>query len=289
MSDQLQPAAVVDTILRSPFFSAKLYPNAGRGPAYVVPLDRDRKQPAVKSSETLPLPPADWLTSWGGRDVFLVGGRNDVNIMRGVAKAHGYQFQPGSRVLEFGSSRGRMMRWLYDFAGDCDVYGVDVVAEDVVWCQKYLGAPFHYMTNTSYPNLPFEDGSFDFIYAGSVFTHISDIADMWILELRRLLRPGGKMYITIHDNHSVRVLYERGHVANNPWWGAVMKEYERVTEGRPLSDFQTVAILRGGPSMEQVFYDRDWVLGHWGQYLKFVALREEALSAFQTALLLEKE
>jgi len=45
--------------------------------------------------------------------------------------------------------------------------------------------------------LPFEDSSFDLVYCGSVFTHVSDLADAWFLELRRILRKGGYAYINL--------------------------------------------------------------------------------------------
>ena len=71
--------------------------------------------------------------------------------------------------------------------------------------------------------------------------------------LRRLLNPGGKLYVTVHDNHSVDFLDDRGFVTNNSWWGAIMAEFNRVTAGKPLSEFQTVVVVRGGPSMDKCF------------------------------------
>jgi ubiquinone/menaquinone biosynthesis C-methylase UbiE len=47
--------------------------------------------------------------------------------------------------------------------------------------------------NTILPHLPFEDRSFDVVYAGSVFTHIDDLAQTWFLELRRVLHAGGML------------------------------------------------------------------------------------------------
>ena len=68
-----------------------------------------------------------------------------------------------------------------------------------------LGAAFSLLVNTILPYLPFEDRYFDVIYAGSVFTHIDDFAQTWFLELRRVLRAGGTLYVTIHDRHSIQL------------------------------------------------------------------------------------
>ena len=84
--------------------------------------------------------------------------------------------------------------------------GVDINAKHINWCQLNLGPPFFFATTTTAPHLPFEDGYFDLIYSGSVFTHISDLADAWLLELRRIVRKGGYLYITIHDKRTVEVL-----------------------------------------------------------------------------------
>jgi ubiquinone/menaquinone biosynthesis C-methylase UbiE len=278
---------VINDVLQSPFFGAKLFPTGGPSSGYAIP--RAQAASPKTSAADFPLPPAEWLVNWGGEEIFVQGGRRDVGIMRQVAADHGFPFPPGSRILEFGCSRGRMIRWLYDIAAHSEVWGVDLVAEDVTWCQQNLGPPVNYLTNTSYPHLPFEDRTFDFIYAGSIFTHISDLADAWFLELGRLLKRGGKIYVTVHDNHSVEYLYDRGFATDNSWWKRVMGEFSRVTGGKPLSEFQTVVVERSVPSAEQVFYDRDYLLAHWGRYMKVLGIREEAYSGFQTAILFEKE
>jgi ubiquinone/menaquinone biosynthesis C-methylase UbiE len=277
---------VVQDVLQSPHFGAKLFPTAGASSGYAVP--RTQLSPRKTTGADFPVPSAEWLVNWGGEEVFVQGGRRDVGIMRELAADHGFHFAPGSHILEFGSSRGRMMRWLYDIADQCELWGVDLVAEDVTWSQQNLGPPVNYLTNTSYPHLPFEDRTFDFIYAGSVFTHMSDMADAWFLELRRLLKGKGYLYVTIHDNHSVDYLYDRGFATENLWWKRVMGEFSRVTAGKPLSEFQTVVVDRSIPSAEQVFYDREFLLAHWGRYMKVLGIREEAYSGFQTAILFEK-
>ena len=41
------------------------------------------------------------------------------------------------------------------------------------------------------PTLPIPDQHFDVITAFSVFTHIDELESSWLLELRRVLKPGG--------------------------------------------------------------------------------------------------
>ena len=99
-----------------------------------------------------------------------------------------------------------MIRHLEDFAESSEIWGLDINAEQIFWCKQHLDPPFHFATTTTIPHLPFEDGYFDFVYAGSVFTHIDDLADSWLLELRRVLSRDGRLYVTIHDNRTIELL-----------------------------------------------------------------------------------
>jgi len=123
--------------------------------------------------------------------------------MKQILDSSGFSIRDGSRVLDLGCASGRMIRWLVDFAEQCEIWGVDISAEHIIWCQEYLSPPFNFATVTTSPHLPFEDGYFDLIYCGSVFTHISDLADAWLLELKRIMRRDGRLYITVHDKHTV--------------------------------------------------------------------------------------
>lgn len=61
------------------------------------------------------------------------------------------------------------------------------------------------VTSTN-PHLPFRDETFGFVYAGSVFTHIGDLADAWLLELHRCLSNDGHAYLTFNDTESLKIL-----------------------------------------------------------------------------------
>jgi hypothetical protein len=49
------------------------------------------------------------------------------------------------------------------------------------------------------PPLPYADSSFDFVYAFSVFTHLStEVARLWLAELERTIRRGGFLWFSVH-------------------------------------------------------------------------------------------
>jgi SAM-dependent methyltransferase len=64
-------------------------------------------------------------------------------------------------------------------------------------------------TNASKPPLSFESAQFGLVYALSVFTHLpADLQDLWMNELRRVLRPGGYLVFTTHGSHYLPQLEE---------------------------------------------------------------------------------
>ena len=99
-------------------------------------------------------------------------------------------------VLDFGCGCGRVTRYWSDFAGS--VGGSDVSAKAVDWCRANL--PFaDFEQNSLAPPLAFDDERFDLVYALSVFTHLTaELQLAWRDELRRVLRPGGRLLLTTH-------------------------------------------------------------------------------------------
>jgi ubiquinone/menaquinone biosynthesis C-methylase UbiE len=243
-----------------------------------------RPPPAAEmDSEGLPLPPREWFFEYG-RDAadWLSQGKAHVKTMLDAVRGSGASFERGDRILEVGCGCGRMLRHLKSLTSTCEVWGTDVWAEQVYWSRDHLGPHgFNFATTTMIPHLPFEDRSFKLIYCGSVFTHIDDLAEAWLLEIRRLLSPDGRAYITVHDNSTVELL--RG-----PWksyWLARQLELERAVTRFP-EDYGMLVFGRDVFSM--VFYDRDYLCRNWGKIMDIISIMPEAYT-FQTAILLKRK
>ncbi len=97
---------------------------------------------------------------------------------------------PGTRVLDFGCGSGRVLRHFLDEAEQAELWGCDIDAASVRWVNENLNPPVRCVQNGMAPPLPFEDRSFDLVYATSVFTHIDRWSD-WLLEMNRILTPDG--------------------------------------------------------------------------------------------------
>ena len=116
--------------------------------------------------------------------------------------------RPEHRLLDIGSGIGNLALGLQGYLnGGYD--GVEIHPEAVTWCQqnitpRYPAFRFHRadLASAAYnPNgrvaasayrFPFADGSFDFIFLASVFTHmLPDAVEHYLREISRLLAPDG--------------------------------------------------------------------------------------------------
>jgi ubiquinone/menaquinone biosynthesis C-methylase UbiE len=193
----------------------------------------------------------------------------------------GLPLTPGQRILDFGCAAGRMMRWLTPFASTGEVWGADVSAEHVLWCEQHLNPPFNFIITTVTPHLPFEDNFFDLIYAGSVFTHIDDLAKTWLMELRRVLRPGGRLYVTLHDHHALQILQNQ----LPAYWLTRLLNAEPAYQNFIQNRFGMFTI--GRAQSAQVFYDIDYFCQRLCTGYDILSVTPEAYG-YQTAVLLQK-
>lgn len=142
-----------------------------------------------------PYPPAELanyvgrLTSDQPEAEYEQIGRSARQIVLGML---GHQLDlEGKRVLDFGCGAGRVIRHFDEEASAAEIWGCDIDAASIEWAKQHLSPPFHFALSGESPPLSFPDGHFDLIYAISVYTHLLDSWSEWILEMRRLLRPGG--------------------------------------------------------------------------------------------------
>lgn len=114
--------------------------------------------------------------------------------------------QPGERVLDVGSGPGLLTRDLASTVGERGrVCGLDVSetmleigrrrCEDLTWASFDLGDAM---------KLPYEDSSFDAVVGTQVYEYVADIPGAFS-EIRRVLRPGGRVAILDTDYDSLVV------------------------------------------------------------------------------------
>lgn len=184
--------------------------------AYLRVLERRRSRHVEDDRgevDGLPVPPARMRVLVNGipdLDWFLASGKAQTGYLRDLLDEVGRPLDQMEAILEFGCGCGRMTRWWGADGPGPQVHACDYNSELVDWCRRNL--PFvRATTNELQPPLPYADDSFDLIYAFSVFTHLSvELAHSWLAELRRVSKPGGLIWFTVHgDTYRARLPSEQ--------------------------------------------------------------------------------
>jgi len=111
-------------------------------------------------------------------------------------------------VLDFGCGCGRTLRWLIERYPGTQFYGADVDREAIEWCARNLEKGI-YVNSQPEPPLPFASRHFDVVYCFSVFTHLDErMQDMWLVEIQRILKPGGILILTVHGDRTATALHD---------------------------------------------------------------------------------
>jgi ubiquinone/menaquinone biosynthesis C-methylase UbiE len=229
----------------------------------------------------LPIPPEELRYGYGSdAQAYVSDAERHVTNMTRLLEEQGFSVGGAKRILEFGCAAGRMIGHLPEIAPNAELWGVDINAQHIRWCVENLTPAIHFATTTTIPHLPFEDRYFDLIFCGSVFTHIEDFQESWLLELGRILRPSGKLYISISDEHTVRLLDTE---YRNHWLAKFLQEQLIYRSNK--NHFNMIVIGRGAAS--HVFYSSRYFQFIIPPIFRWISLTTEAYH-YQSAVILEK-
>jgi SAM-dependent methyltransferase len=195
-----------------------------------------------------PLPPLELATRVGpgpSADPFEAYEREGADVRARIERMLPADWSYESkRVLDFGCGSGRVLRHFLQEARRGEFWGCDIDAPSVAWVQANLSPPLRAFVNDPAPPLPLDTETFDLVYATSVFTHIGAGWSAWLLELHRVLRPGGTLVAS--------------------FLGAGMWE---AMVGEPYREDEVGMATRGhwtGPDAA-VFHSEWWLREHWGR------------------------
>jgi ubiquinone/menaquinone biosynthesis C-methylase UbiE len=108
----------------------------------------------------------------------------------------------GDRVLDVGCGEGRFASEL--LRAGVSVLGIDVAEEPLRRARERDPALDLRLVEADEP-WPIEDASFDAVWAGEMIEHVLDTAG-WLSEVRRVLRPGGRLLLSTPAHGRLRVL-----------------------------------------------------------------------------------
>lgn len=153
----------------------------------------------------------------------------------------------GKRVLDFGCGSGRVLRHFLTEAQGAEFWGCDIHLPSIEWLEANLVPPLHVFVNPELPPLPHSDGWFDLIWAASVFTHLTSSWSAWLLELKRILRPGGLLLVSY--------LGQASELPGVDGW-------DENRTGMNVLDGGLIYGDEGGPT---VLHSEWWIRAHWGR------------------------
>ena len=123
---------------------------------------------------SLPEDPEPW--EWSRRRALLLG-----------------EAWPGERVLDLGCGAGRFVGALRD-AG-ADPVGVEIAGAALERARRNVpGGDFRLVEPDG--SLPLDHRSVDLVWCSEVLEHVADVGEL-LLEVRRVLRPGGRLLVTV--------------------------------------------------------------------------------------------
>lgn len=144
--------------------------------------------------------------------------------------------QPSEKILDIGSGIGRMaIPFISYLSEEGEYHGFDIDRRGVNWCQSNISGArypnFHFahvdLFNKYYNQkgqldsatfqFPYNNESFDFIFATSVFTHmLTHEVQHYLYEISRVMKAGGRAMVTffVLDELAKKAVDEKKATAN---------------------------------------------------------------------------
>jgi len=89
--------------------------------------------------------------------------------------------------------------------------GTDMYAPSIRWARSIEDGHLSFHRNRIEPPLPMPNDNVDFVYAISVFTHLSEpLTRRWFAEIMRILKDGGVFWFTTHSGTRHLALLDSG-------------------------------------------------------------------------------
>jgi SAM-dependent methyltransferase len=191
------------------------------------------------------------------------------------------------RVLDLGCGCGRSLVPLSLRYPGPAYHGCDIDEPAIAWLRRHH-PELRVGVNAFAPPLPHGAGSFDLVYAISLFTHLDERGqDAWLAEVRRVLAPGGVGVLTIHGAEAFARFASGGSasaipveriVAHGPFEAGSFA-YEEVAPSR----WNAVRFIPDGAGWGLAFHGEDYVAERWGAV--FDEVRVVRLDGVQDAVL----
>lgn len=199
-------------------------------------------------------------------------------------------------VFDFGCSSGRVLRHI-SLIRPGAVMGCDFNPTYVEFIRSHLSTNTFAFLNMRFPPLPLREKSIDFLYALSVFTHIDEFEDAWLLEIARILRPGGIAFVTLHTERTLQEMTPSHflhhhildqHSASSPECYQPIADHEFLAR-KAFKDrlvFTSLDRHLTNSNLFQVFHQVDYIRKQWGKLFTVENVIQHAHGGHQDGVVL---
>ncbi|MEP6991736.1 MAG: class I SAM-dependent methyltransferase [bacterium] len=227
-----------------------------------------------------PLPPARLRHRVHG-DVdagsFIRTGQTVAADIADLVQAAGHSLSSFHDILDFGCGCGRVLRHMASSNPQARVCGTDIDAQAIRWCEGHMPG-VNWRANQFMPPLPWENGTFDFVFSISVFTHLNEgMQDAWLAELQRVSRPDALLLLTVHG--------ESVHPS-------LPSEQQAALRHSGFAFWQGVTgrlKLDGLPDFYQsAYHTARYIEAEWSRFFRIIAIVPRGINKHQDAVLLQR-
>lgn len=229
-------------------------------------LMSDADLPGYIARDTFPIPcGADRENYMPDSDIgYWLSGLGDcLKVMQAAADQ---RVSIGS-ILDLGCASGRVSRHFCIQSRIPEVWGTDVNRRHIRWLCQYMPTNMKPCFIPAMPVLPLGDQSVDAVTAFSVFTHIDTFETAWLAEIRRVLRPGGMCYLTVHNEDTWRAM--RNLDSSNRLVRSMIETGQfrmEMLDGPLPADRLVYRFAETGPYRSQVFHSNRYLERTWGRF-----------------------
>jgi SAM-dependent methyltransferase len=218
------------------------------------------------SRDTSPLPTTEDREGYYGPNHYnyWASGLRDFLQITAWCKRNGVEL---NSLIDLGCASGRLLRHAHYQSEIKEVIGCDINRSHVDWVAKNLPREIQVFQNSSIPFLPIPDASIDFLSAFSVMTHVETFDTAWLMEFRRVLRPGGVAWLTFHGDRTWREV-----APGWPLYAALDAHPDYATyRSNPTlpSDRLVFRWNVEGSYSANIFYRDEYIKSVWGRFLDF--------------------
>ena len=190
------------------------------------------------------------------------------------------------KILDFGCGLGRISLKMYDLIKQ-PTHACDVNQFSTDWLSKQL--PEIDIQNTGFkPPLPYDDETFDAIFSISIWRHLHPKMQIpWLVELRRILKPGGYALVSIAGIES----FKRRQAKYEEWQKFTEKDVK--LQGVLFTEYKLLRKVPDGfPGIEDSYgstiHDSDFVKECWGCLFDSLEIREGAIAGSQDLVVMKR-